>query len=315
MSNETVAYFKHPQSVVESCHIGRKTRIWAFAHILPNARIGEDCNICDYVFIENDVIVGDRVTIKSGVQLWDGVVLEDDVFVGPNATFINDKFPRSKQYPEEFARTVVREGASIGANATLLPGISIGVNAMIGAGAVVTKDVPPNAIVAGNPARIIGYVDTPRHITKWQKQVAHGERQLELHVRGVKLYQLPLVEDLRGSLSFGEIGQHLPFTPKRYFLVFNVPSKDVRGEHAHRELHQFLICVCGSCSVALDDGQNRDEVVLDSPTVGLHIPPMVWGVQYRYSADTVLLVLASDVYKAKDYIRDYDEFIQLVKAL
>jgi len=151
-------FYQHPSAIVESQKIGEKTRIWAFAHILPGASIGMDCNICDYVFIENDVVVGDRVTIKCGVQLWDGVVLEDDVFIGPNATFTNDPFPRSKQQPNKFSKTLVRKGASIGANATLLPGIVIGELAMVGAGAVVTRDVPPSAIVSGNPARIRGFV-------------------------------------------------------------------------------------------------------------------------------------------------------------
>ncbi len=153
-----MTFFAHPNAIVESGKIGRNTRIWAFVHILPQAVIGEDCNLCDHVFVENDVIVGDRVTIKSGVQLWDGVRLEDDVFIGPNVTFTNDRFPRSKQYPQEFPRTVVERGASVGANATLLPGVRVGQNAMVGAGAVVTKDVPPNSIVVGNPARIVNYV-------------------------------------------------------------------------------------------------------------------------------------------------------------
>jgi len=153
-------YFKHPAALVESKQIGPRTRIWAFAHVLPGAVIGADCNICDHVFIENDVRVGDRVTVKCGVQLWDGVVLEDDVFVGPNATFTNDPHPRSKRPPAEFSKTLVCTGASIGANATLLPGITIGANAMVGAGAVVTRDVPANAIVIGNPAHIRGYTDS-----------------------------------------------------------------------------------------------------------------------------------------------------------
>ena len=147
-------FFKHAQSLVESENIGNNTRVWAFAHILPGAKIGADCNICDHVFIENDVIVGDRVTIKCGVQLWDGLRINDDVFIGPNATFANDPFPRSKQ-PFTVMVTTVKKGASIGVNATILPGITIGENAMVGAGSVVTKDVPPNTLVVGNPAIIV----------------------------------------------------------------------------------------------------------------------------------------------------------------
>ena len=125
-------YYKHPNAIVESNKIGSGTRVWAFAHILPGASIGTDCNICDHVFIENEVVVGNRVTVKSGVQLWDGVLLEDDVFVGPNATFTNDMFPRSKKYPAKWMKTVIKKGASIGANATILPGVTVGCNAMAG---------------------------------------------------------------------------------------------------------------------------------------------------------------------------------------
>ena len=153
-------YYKHPQAIVESVKIGERTRVWAFAHILPGAEIGKDCNICDGVFIENEVKLGDRVTVKSGVQLWDGVTIEDDVFIGPNATFTNDLFPRSKHFPEKFEKTLVCKGASLGANSTILAGIVIGSNAMVGAGAVVTRDVPPNAIVIGNPAFIKGYINS-----------------------------------------------------------------------------------------------------------------------------------------------------------
>jgi len=145
---------------VQSPHIGPNTRIWQYVVILPGARIGADCNICSHCFIENDVVIGDRVTVKSGVQLWDGIRLEDDVFVGPNVTFTNDKFPRSKQYPAVFPATIVKRGSSIGGGAVILPGLTIGAGAMIGAGAVVTKSVPDGAVVVGNPARMVGYVES-----------------------------------------------------------------------------------------------------------------------------------------------------------
>lgn len=304
----------HPTALVESTRIGKGTRIWAFVHILPGAVIGDDCNICDHTFIENDVVVGNRVTIKCGVQVWDGVTIEDDVFIGPNVTFTNDRFPRSKLRPPAFAKTVIRQGASIGANATILPGVIIGRNAMIGAAAVVTKNVPPHAIVVGNPARITGYVPSNEARSPLP---GHGEGRSEVlaaitNVPGVQVYTLPLITDLRGSLSFGEYSRHLPFVPQRYFMVFDVPSREIRGEHAHKTLHQFLVCVKGSCVVVVDDGQHRDEIRLDTPNRGLHLPPMVWATRYKYSPDAVLLVLASAPYDAGDYLRDYDEFLALV---
>ncbi len=148
----------HPLSDVKSKNIGQKTKVWQYSVIFPQAVIGENCNICAHTMIENDVQIGNNVTIKSGVYVWDGITLEDNVFVGPSVTFTNDKTPRSKQYPDEFLKTIVEQGASIGGNATILPGIRIGRDALVGAGAVVTKDVPENAIVVGNPAIIKGYV-------------------------------------------------------------------------------------------------------------------------------------------------------------
>ena len=145
----------HALADVKSAHIGPNTRIWQFVVILPDARIGADCNICSHVLIENDVIIGDRVTVKSGVQIWDGLRIEDDVFIGPNVTFTNDPFPRSKQYPATFPVTTVKAGASIGGGATILPGLTSGRRAMVGAGAVVTKSVPDYAVVVGNPARVV----------------------------------------------------------------------------------------------------------------------------------------------------------------
>ena len=311
--------FVHPQALCESPHLGAGTRVWAFAHVLPEARIGADCNICDHVFIENDVLVGDRVTIKCGVQLWDGVRLEDDVFVGPNATFTNDIFPRSKQYPQAFAHTQVRRGASIGANATILPGVTIGSRAMVGAGAVVTRNVPPNAVVVGNPAKIVGYVDTVSHAASEQTDelVAAAMPTVGVcstRVRGVTLHNLRQVVDMRGSLSVAELGQDVPFEARRYFLVYDVPSIEIRGEHAHLLCAQFLVAVKGRVHVVADDGDCREEFVLSQPSQGLFLPPMTWGIQYCYSPDAVLLVLASEHYDADDYVRDYDDFLRLAKA-
>jgi UDP-2-acetamido-3-amino-2,3-dideoxy-glucuronate N-acetyltransferase len=304
----------HPKAIVESSKIGRGTRIWAHAHILAGAIIGDDCNICDGVFIENNTTIGDRVTVKCGVQIWSGVNLEDDVFVGPNATFTNDLFPRSNDHSKPILETRVCKGASIGANATILPGITIGRKAMVAAGAVVTKSVPPFAQVVGNPARIVGYVNALEHVILNYAQPSEVEGVEKLGVGGVTLHRFKSVDDLRGCLSVSEFEKDLPFTPKRHFLVFGVPGKDVRGEHAHRVCHQFLIAAHGSVAVVADDGVTRKEVLLDHPSKGFYLPPLTWGIQYKYSADAVLLVYASHLYDASDYIRDYDEFLAIVGA-
>ena len=308
--------FVHPQALCESTTIGENTRVWAFAHILPGATIGKDCNICDHVFIENDVVLGDRVTVKSGVQLWDGLRVGDDVFIGPNVTFSNDKYPRSKHYQAVVLQTHVGRGASIGGGAAILPGLRIGARAMVGAGSVVTHDVPARAMVSGNPARIVGYVDTTRRSKTGPTAFRPEEDRevMETSVGGVMIHRLPLVADLRGSLSAGEFLSQIPFAPKRYFIVFNVPGKDVRGEHAHRQCYQFLVCARGSLTVVVDDGTRSEEIVLDEPNLGLYVPPMIWAVQYRYSADALLIVFASDHYDPNDYIRDYDEFLSAIRG-
>jgi len=145
----------HPSSEVQSTHIGDGTSIWQNSVVLPRAVIGENCNVNAHCFIENDVVIGDNVTIKCGVYLWDGITVGDDVFIGPNVTFTNDKYPHSKQYPDEFQKTIIEKGVSIGAGSVILGGITIGRNSMIGAGSVVTKSIPPNQLWFGNPARFI----------------------------------------------------------------------------------------------------------------------------------------------------------------
>ena len=305
-------FFQHENALVESTTIGANTRIWAFAHVLPDAQIGEDCNICDHVFIENDVSIGDRVTVKCGVQIWDGIDIGNDVFVGPNVTFTNDPWPRSKQWPEKFDRTVIEEGASLGAGAVILPGLKIGRGAMIGAGSVVTRSVPPHAVVVGNPGRIVRYtVDSG--LEEIRPEAKETSTIAEL-VEGVFLDVLPIIRDLRGDLMAREVGKGLPFVPRRVFAIFDVPSKEVRGEHAHKECHQLLICLSGSVQCLVDNGNARTEYELDSPEKALHIPPMVWGTQYKYSKDAVLLVLASHEYDPDDYIRNYQDFLNAKAA-
>lgn len=312
----------HPQAVNESRQIGTGTRIWAFAHLLPGAKVGRNCNICDHVFIENDVVLGDDVTVKCGVQLWDGLRIGDGVFIGPNATFTNDPFPRSRRHLKKYPPTVLENGCSIGANATILPGVTIGRNAMVGAGSVVTQSVPAFAIVTGNPARITGYAGAsarlPRHATT-PPALSNRNDALQVQnspVKGVTLRRLAQHMDMRGDLCVAEHGpgQAVPFAVKRHFLVFNVPSPDVRGQHAHRRCHQMLFCIQGACSVVADDGKHRAEFLLNDRQLGLHLPPLTWAVQYRHTSDALVLVLASHPYDAGDYVRDYDAFLNLVTS-
>lgn len=315
-----MSFFAHSHALIEKdARIGARTRVWAFAHILGGATIGEDCNICDHVFIEDGAALGDRVTVKCGVQIWKGVRIESDVFVGPNATFTNDIFPRSRHHLVEHPETILEKGCSIGANATILPGVRIGQNAMVGAGAVVTRSVPPNAIVVGNPAQITGYATGAAEASPTPNSRPPIGRVAEptstaSEVKGVRFHHFPLIQDLRGDLTVGEFSKDIPFTPKRYFIVLNVANREIRGEHAHRLCEQFLVCVSGSCRVVADDGRSRQEFLLNSPTVGLHLPAMTWATQYKYTSDAVLLVFASEYYDAKDYIRDYSEFLSAVGA-
>lgn len=156
----------HALADVQSSNIGNDTQIWQFAIILKGATIGKNCNINCHTFIENEVKIGDRVTVKSGIYIWDGITIEDDVFLGPNVTFVNDKYPRSKNYPEAFQNTRVEKFASIGAAATILGGVQIGEYALVGAGSVVTKNIPAYSLVIGNPARIVGKVDKTGTVTE-----------------------------------------------------------------------------------------------------------------------------------------------------
>lgn len=152
-------FFIHPLADVTASKIGDNTKIWQFVVILPNAVIGSNCNICANSFVENDVILGNNVTIKNGVYIWDGIQIEDNVFVGPNVTFTNDKYPRSKSFPEKFQNIVIRSGASIGAGSIILGGVEIGQDSMIGAGSLVVKNIPPNELWYGSPAKFVRKID------------------------------------------------------------------------------------------------------------------------------------------------------------
>jgi dTDP-4-dehydrorhamnose 3,5-epimerase-like enzyme len=169
-------------------------------------------------------------------------------------------------------------------------------------------------VVVGNPARIRGYLDTGRAIEAAQAELTVSPGVHRSRVPGVSLHRLPLNRDLRGSLAVGEFPREIPFEPKRYFVVFDVSGSEIRGEHAHRSCHLFLVCVHGSISVVVDDGAQREEFRLDHPTLGLYLPPMVWATQYKHSADAVLLVFASDYYDPDDYIRDYQVFLDQVRG-
>ncbi|MBL0727348.1 WxcM-like domain-containing protein [Piscinibacter sp. HJYY11] len=251
-------------------------------------------------------MIGDDCVVESGAHICRGTVIESQVHIGAHAAFAGA--PGGGQ-----PAAVVKAGAWIGANASILAGVVIGAKAIVRPGSVVSRSVPPGAIVEGNPANIIGYVDAaPGPGTAPLHGGSRGGAKIEeTAVKGVTVHHFPVIPDLRGSLTVGEFDRQVPFTPKRYFMVFGVPSREIRGEHAHHQCHQFLICVRGSCAVMADDGEHKVEVLLDSPDRGIYLPPMTWGVQYKYSADAMLLVFASDYYDNADYIRDYADFIRI----
>jgi hypothetical protein len=241
---------------------------------------GDDCIIPDGTRIEPGVTFGQRVLLAG-----------DNIFI--------------------------RANARLDAACVIAQDVTIGQGAWVRAGAVVLRSIPPNAIVEGNPAQVVGYVDRatqhnrpdPRLIDVQSYGHLPRPTRVPLDVGGSALYLMRRVVDSRGSLTVGEVPTEVPFSPSRYFAVFGVPTVELRGEHAHKQCQQFLVCLHGSCRVLLDDGDRRCEVTLDQPDIAVFMPAMIWGTQYRYSSDSVLLVFASRPYEANDYLRTYEDFL------
>ena len=309
---EARGFDAHSTSVIDTQDVGQGTSVGCFSHVASGSRVGPRCTVGDHVGIQMGVIIGAGVRIGFGSFVGTGAILEEDVTVGSHVAIAAEPCGLDTAVGGR-ETTTVRHGVRLGSGVTLMRGVVVGSNAVVEPGAVVNRDIPPNAIVAGNPASIRGYVTALKART--QPQASVSSQLPALGVSGVTLHTLPLIKDIRGTLSAGEFGKSLPFVVKRYFIVYDVSDHEVRGEHAHRKLHQFLVCVKGTVSVVADDGIRREEILLDSPGVGIHIPPMVWATQYKYSRDAVLLVLASEAYDNADYIRDYDEYLALRNKL
>lgn len=278
------------------------------------AVLGDNVSIGDYVTVYAGAYIGDNCMIEGLTQIWSGVRLANNVRLGPGVNF---EYP-SKSLNKEESSFSIDENCDIGANAVIMHGVTIGIGARVLPGTIINQDVPPYSIVEGSPARVTGYVENDSLAVNIGLELqslpefSSEQNVINIGVGAVTLHKFKMVRDLRGDLSVGEFSRDIPFEPKRYFMVFNVPSEETRGEHAHRKCHQFLICVKGSCSVVVDDGVARREVKLDSLDMGIYLPPMIWGIQYKYSSDAVLMVFTSEYYDDLDYIRDYNQFIALV---
>lgn len=244
--------------------------------------------------------------IMTGAIVCESAMLEDEIEIGYNTVILSGSFKNEI--------TNIRHGAVIGSNVTINKGVTVGTRAKVLSGSVVKSSIPPLAIVEGNPAAIVGYVET----TLLPKPDSYAEKSssssiIKTTVRGVTFHKFPNIIDMRGNLAVGEFEREIPFNPKRMFLVYEVPSIETRGEHAHITCKQFLVAVRGSVHVVADDGNTREEFILDHPRLGIYLPPMTWGIQYKYTKDAMLLVLASEYYDSADYIRDYNIFLDQIR--
>lgn len=264
-----------------------------------------------------DNLVPKAVSIHPTAWIHELLEIEDGATIGPGVIFV----------PGGNIKTIIRNNVEIGAGSVIGSGIEIGYGACISPGSVVMQSVPSNALVEGNPAIVIGYkrageaeqinnnIKVSDRLVAVENDDFSGEGKISLGVDDAALYFRQNFKDLRGSLIVGDFLQDFPFVPTRYFMVYDVPSEKLRGEHAHKECHQFLICIHGKCHALVDNGEKRKEILLDNPQVGLYMPPMLWGTQYKYSKDAHLLVFASHAYNPEDYIRSYESFLKCKKIL
>jgi serine acetyltransferase len=278
------------------------------SQIDPAAVVGDDCEIASTAVVGAGVTLERAVTIAPGALVLGPCTIGGTSEIGPRAVLSSGG--------DSEASLRLEAGVQVMAGAVIAAPVTIARGAIVRPGAVVQSDVPPHAIVAGNPAEIVGYTLSADRAQGDAVESArsHVEGVSTCSVRGVELHRLPRILDLRGNLTVGEFGRSMPFEAKRYFIVFDVPNAEIRGEHAHRTCNQFLICTRGRCSVVVDDGASREEFLLNDPAIGLHIPAMTWGVQYKYSSDAALLVFASEYYDPAEYIRDYAEFLALARG-
>lgn len=267
--------------------------------------LGAGCRVEEYATVGLGVTLSGDVTVGAGARLLGTLRVDRSATIGPNAVVGEPDAP-------SLDGVAVGREATIGANATVRAGVAIGRGAVVEPGAVVESDVPAHAVVRGSPARIVGYVDTMPEPTEPEVlDAAALAGPTATGIPGVVLHPLTHARDLRGSLAAVEFTD-LPFVPQRVFAVYDVPSESVRGAHAHRSCGQLLVCVSGEVSCVADDGTSRQAFRLKSPEIGLYIPPLVWSMQYRYSRDAVLVVFAELPYDADDYVRGYEEFLELV---
>ena len=280
----------------------------ATGYVHPDARcfgtLLADSAVGAFSSVGRGVAVGERTRIGAHVTIGERASLGSDIEVADGARIGSE--------------TTIEDRAVVGLGAIIGSQIRLGLNCVVRPGSVVNDDVPPNATVEGNPAKIVGYVDTLRRggevVDAGALLATSTSKAIELDVGSASLWNLPRFEDLRGALVPADFGTDLPFVPQRMFFVFDVPSEKVRGEHAHKKCSQFLVAVHGALSVVVDDGSRSQEIRLDRPSVGLLLPPMVWGVQYHFTDDAVLGVFASDPYDPDDYIRDYLHYLQFING-